>query len=108
MWTNGPDTLAVGTFVGAFCSTGCTQVGAPVTMILNSQYGYVEDNGAGFGRVYLLASNYPGTSQAENIHLLSDSASGNTIWGRVYWARVLARNPPTYSGTFVAHRRLPF
>jgi hypothetical protein len=44
------------------------------------------------------------TAAREGIRL-SGTFAGDSIVGTVHWSEIVARSPPTYKGTFVAHRR---
>jgi hypothetical protein len=110
------DTVPHGTFIGAFCDrfdydVGCTHVGPPTTVQLDQgtvtkgdtyeTWNYLEilvrgsDNPAGL----------PGYNSAEHVNFGNVTVDGDSAYGTVYWARTIARGPPSYWGTFVAHRR---
>lgn len=90
-----------GNFAGLFCSAwtldGCTAVSAKAP----EDYPYYSADkvvaGAGF-------STWVGGGQRSNVRL-SAMASGDSLYGSVYWAQYVTRSPPAHRGTFVARLR---
>lgn len=110
------DTVPHGTFTGAFCDTfdydaGCTHVGPPT--LVHMDEGTVTTTGSGETpnrlEIFLRGPDdpdrLPGYHSYEHLYLRDVVVDGDSAYGTVHWARTIARNPPSYEGTFVAHRR---
>jgi hypothetical protein len=110
------DTVPHGTFTGAFCDTfdfdnGCTHVGPPIVSQLDEGTVTRGDSYQTSQLLYIFVrgpddpARLPDYHSYEHISFRDVTVDGDSAYGAVYWARTIARNPPHYIGTFVAHRR---
>lgn len=110
------DTVTHGIFTGAFCdafdfTAGCTHVGPPTPTRLDE--GTVS-TGQTYDTRNLLEifvrgpddpARLPYYHSYEHIYFSDVTVDGDSAYGKLWWARTIARQPPGYAGTFVAHRR---
>lgn len=109
------DTVPHGTFTGAFCDRfeygTCTHVGPP-TLVQMDQGSVTRGDSYdtwNLLRIFVRGpddpARLPSYHSYEHIYFMDVTVDGDSAYGTVGWARTVARNPPGYTGTFIAHRR---